>query len=214
MTSTLLFWIKIGIAGISLYTVWTIIRSVRRQKKTIPSSWTEWKKLLPDLAFLGLCVFLFFWIQKNFQQQIDIVEKSKDRVVNSLYFSNLNTNAPDSLAAYKGKVVILNIWATWCPPCRREMPDLEELNTKYKDRAMVLALSDEEASVVRAYRNSKQFQMTTGVFRSHPLLDSLDSRPVSILLDKENRVKDVVVGARGYGFFKDWIEGELKEGKN
>jgi peroxiredoxin len=49
----------------------------------------------------------------------------------------------------KGKVVLVNFWATWCPPCRKEMPDLQTLFDKYKDQGLiVLSISDEEAAKV------------------------------------------------------------------
>lgn len=51
-----------------------------------------------------------------------------------------------------GKVVLVNFWATWCPPCRKEMPDLEALYEKYKDRGFViLAISDEESAKVSPF---------------------------------------------------------------
>lgn len=49
----------------------------------------------------------------------------------------------------KGKVVLVNFWATWCPPCRKEMPDLQALYDKYKDQGfVVLSISDEDAAKV------------------------------------------------------------------
>ena len=52
----------------------------------------------------------------------------------------------------RGKVVLVNFWATWCPPCRKEMPDLDALYNKYKDQGfVVLAISDEEAAKVSPY---------------------------------------------------------------
>jgi peroxiredoxin len=52
----------------------------------------------------------------------------------------------------RGKVVLVNFWATWCPPCRKEMPDLDALFTKFKNQGfVVLAISDEEAAKVSPF---------------------------------------------------------------
>jgi peroxiredoxin len=52
----------------------------------------------------------------------------------------------------KGKVVLVNFWATWCPPCRKEMPDLQALYDKYKEQGfIVLSISDEEAGKVNPF---------------------------------------------------------------
>ena len=57
-----------------------------------------------------------------------------------------------TLSALRGKVVVLNFWATWCPPCRKEMPDLEALYEQFKDQGLVvLAISDEEAGKVKPF---------------------------------------------------------------
>jgi peroxiredoxin len=57
-----------------------------------------------------------------------------------------------NLKDLRGKVVLLNFWATWCPPCRKEMPDLEALYLKFKDQGLVvLAISDEDAAKVSPF---------------------------------------------------------------
>jgi len=59
---------------------------------------------------------------------------------------------PWHLRNLKGKVVLVNFWATWCPPCRKEMPDLQALYDKYKDQGLVvLSISDEEAAKVNPF---------------------------------------------------------------
>jgi peroxiredoxin len=57
-----------------------------------------------------------------------------------------------TLRALAGKVVLVNFWATWCPPCRKELPDLEALYQRYRSRGLViLAVSDEDAGKVRPF---------------------------------------------------------------
>ena len=57
-----------------------------------------------------------------------------------------------TLKEQRGKVVVLNFWATWCPPCRKEMPDLETLYHQFKEQGLViLAISDEDAGKVRPF---------------------------------------------------------------
>jgi peroxiredoxin len=59
---------------------------------------------------------------------------------------------PWTLKALRGKVVLVNFWATWCPPCRKEMPDLEALYNRFKDQDLViLAISDEDAGKVAPF---------------------------------------------------------------
>ena len=56
-----------------------------------------------------------------------------------------------------GKVVLVNFWATWCPPCRKEMPDLQSLYDKYKDPGfVVLSISDEERAKVEPFIAEKK----------------------------------------------------------
>jgi len=62
-----------------------------------------------------------------------------------------------TLKDLRGKVVALNFWATWCPPCRKEMPDLEALYRQFKEQGLViLAISDESADKVRPFIAQQQ----------------------------------------------------------
>ncbi len=78
-----------------------------------------------------------------------------------------------SLRELRGKVILVNFWATWCPPCRKEMPDLDSLYQRFKDRGfVVLALSDEDAGKVKPFIAERNI--------SYP-----------ILLDPGDNVKDL-----------------------
>lgn len=56
-----------------------------------------------------------------------------------------------SLSDFKDKVIVLEFWATWCPPCRQSIPHLSKLQEKYKDKVVVIGISNEEKSVVEKF---------------------------------------------------------------
>jgi len=109
--------------------------------------------------------------------------------------------APLTLEDFRGRVVLLNIWATWCGPCRAEMPSLDRLQAMHRNDGLeVIAVSvdREGAGRVRAYyqksgiRNLKLYvdsnQATIGAFRP-------DGIPMSVLIDREGNVVGEMTGA-------------------
>lgn len=211
MTTTLLFWIRVGAIALLVYTLFTMIRPMIRRKYIVPKNKKEWGSLGSDLFSLAAGIFLLFILQKNYAAPMDAVMQYKSKPLPAFQFRNLDTNTDESLQQYADKVVILNIWATWCPPCRAEMPALDELQQKYPDKLRVLAISDESDDKIRQFLSTHPFHFTTGSFASsNALLESINSRPVSILVVK-GKVEDIVVGARGFSFFSDWVLPYMEE---
>lgn len=83
--------------------------------------------------------------------------KSEGTANLDLKFKDMN-GAEVRLADYRGKVILLNVWATWCGPCELEIPELVEAYNKYKDDGVVvLGVSlDDSAETLRAYAPKKQ----------------------------------------------------------
>jgi cytochrome c biogenesis protein CcmG/thiol:disulfide interchange protein DsbE len=107
---------------------------------------------------------------------------------------------PWALADHRGMVVLLNFWATWCPPCRSETPDLVSLAHTYGPRGLRVAgitMDDEPASVVPAfvdrYRVSYPMLVPGPGFGLAGLIRSL---PTTFLLDRQGRVARMYRGAR------------------
>jgi peroxiredoxin len=94
-----------------------------------------------------------------------------------------------SLKYLRGKVVLVNFWATWCPPCRKEMPDMEALYQRFGPRGLViLAISDEDASKVEPFITEHKY--------AYPIL--LDpGRKVSQLFAVEGIPKSFLYGRDG-----------------
>ncbi len=84
---------------------------------------------------------------------VPFAREAAPRPVGEIRFQDA-AGRPVSLADFRGKVVLLNIWATWCPPCRKEMPTLDRLQAKLGGpdfEVVALSIDDKGASAVRAF---------------------------------------------------------------
>jgi peroxiredoxin len=98
---------------------------------------------------------------------------------------------PWKLADLKGKVVLLNFWATWCPPCNRELPDLQALYEKYKDQGfVVLAVSDEEAGKVKPFiaKRKLTYPVLLDPGRKVNDLFEIEGIPKSFVYDRDGKI--------------------------
>lgn len=102
-----------------------------------------------------------------------------------------------SLSDLRGKVVLVNFWATWCPPCREEMPLFEEVYKKYKNRGFeILAIStDTSADAVKEF--VKEFKVSFPVLMDDGKVSSsygIQGLPTSFLIDREGKVIKIRLG--------------------
>lgn len=131
------------------------------------------KKLLPHIASLVivLCAgFTLYYFVLNPNSPLKQPNHSYSKIATQPFFdahlSNEN-GVTQNLNQYKGKIIVLNFWATWCPPCREEMPELSQLYTDYKNNnVVVVGLAVDELNLV------KEFSHDTPV--SYPLLVAED----------------------------------------
>jgi peroxiredoxin len=96
-----------------------------------------------------------------------------------------------SLKNLRGKVVLVNFWATWCPPCRKELPDLETLSTRFKDQGLViLAISDEDAGKVKPFIAARnlQFPILLDPGRKVNELFQIEGIPKSFVYDRSGKL--------------------------
>jgi len=113
-----------------------------------------------------------------------------------------------TLAQFRGQVVFLNFWATWCPPCRVEMPSMETVYKGFQDQGLAMLAIDIGESPKQVARFMKKLRL------SFPALLDVDSRvsnrysvrglPTTILIDRRGRMVGAAVGAR------DWASPEAK----
>ena len=103
------------------------------------------------------------------------------------------------LSDYRGKVVLLNFWATWCPPCRAEIPDLVRYQREYGGRGLqVIGVTypPERRARVRAFTRSMKvnYPVALGTRADKALFTADETLPLTVVIDREGRVRDLIVG--------------------
>ena len=147
-------------------------------------------------------------------------------MISLVSFSN-SAKAPDfnlkdqygvihSLENYKGKVIFLNFWATWCPPCKKEMPDVESIYKEYgenKKDVVILGINSEKENEVKKFLKDKGYTFPTLIDENSEVMRKyfIQAFPTSFVIDKEGNVYGYVMGGLTKEQIKQVIEEVLKK---
>jgi thiol-disulfide isomerase/thioredoxin len=127
------------------------------------------------------------------------------------------------LSQFRGKVVLVNFWATWCEPCRFEIPSLIQFQQKYGDRGFVVlgvAMDDEGKSVVEPFVRKEQWDVGgKNVAMTYPIalgnddvagkFGGLLGIPTSVLISRDGKIVKRIVGLVNTDYLSKEIEGLL-----
>jgi thiol-disulfide isomerase/thioredoxin len=103
------------------------------------------------------------------------------------------------LGDYKGKVVLLNFWATWCPPCRAEVPDLVKWQREHgKEGLQVIGITypPTNLSEVRRFlrRHKVSYPVLLGTRATKTLFDAGETLPLTVVIDREGNIREHIEG--------------------
>jgi peroxiredoxin len=106
---------------------------------------------------------------------------------------------PARFGETRGNVVLLNFWATWCPPCRKEMPAMEQLYREYKDRGLVVvAVSQDQAPLATVRSFAEELKLSFPVWHDRDGIVgrqySVPGVPASYLIGRDGRLAYKVLG--------------------
>ena len=116
-----------------------------------------------------------------------------------------------SLSSYRGKVVLLNFWATWCTPCRAEIPDLIKLQRQYRGQGLrIIGITyppETIPDVTHFIRKlGMNYRVAMGTKASKALFASSETLPMTVVIDRDGSVRDVIEGI----MYRDEFEQKVK----
>lgn len=191
-------------------------------------------KFQKHIYILGLLVLAFSTIfisacmeQKTLEED-PALEKPKAEVVetpevprNAPSYNNLVDGTDFSLASIEGEIAIIDFWATWCGPCRMEIPDFIELYDEYKDKGVtIVGISvDRDSSVVENFIKQQKINYPV-IMRTKDLQEKYETAinqpiraiPTTIIVNQAGEVAAVHIGAKPKEVFEQEIQKLLAEG--
>jgi len=160
---------------------------------------------LAVLLILSLTtITLGVWLLVDERQQIAAESRPAADASARTLAPDFDLTTPDGevvrLKDLRGKVVLLNFWATWCPPCKAEMPDLDALHREYgaEHDFLVLGVNDRENAVdVAAFARRERVGFPLVIDRDGHVIETLFNvryLPTSMIIDREGNVRDTWSG--------------------
>ncbi len=119
------------------------------------------------------------------------------------------------LSDYRGKIVFLNLWATWCPPCRQEMPSMEQLHRHFAGRDFVILAVSEDTDAARVRQFVSEMRLTFPVLHDprgilpEPL--GVTGYPETFIIDRDGRIVQRFIGPeewdtpQSYSYFENLL---------
>ena len=123
---------------------------------------------------------------------------------------------PRAMSQWQGQLVVLNFWATWCPPCVEEMPDLQRVHDEYRARGVVIVgLGIDNPSALRRFRDENGLSLplfaagAAGSELGKLLGNASGALPYTLLIDRKGRIVRARLGQIAPAELRGWLNAQL-----
>lgn len=189
-----------------------IFKIGRKHKFYLPTTLFGWFTSMVSLLLIIISSLAIIGLQHERETTLKVLDHFDSMLMKKapeLTFKMVSNNSSSTLNDFKGKVVILNLWATWCAPCIKEMPDLSNLhNDFYKNEVVVITLSDESREKLLSFQQSNSFDFLHVYNKQIEWLDRQigTARPLTFIIDRNGVITEYHTGARSYDFYASRIK--------
>lgn len=198
-------WIAGGLLAAALLGIWRLGRGGRF---LVPPTWPRRlgaSVLVLAALALGGMLFLFLGPMAPVFAEVRRLNGAVGQAAPELAFQEIGTGAPHKLSEMQGKVVLVNLWATWCPPCRKEMPDLDQLQARYAERGLVVVtVSDEAREQLQAFA-AKNPLRTLNAYSTDLGWYDVPGRPLTFVIDRNGTIRHFLTGGHPYEDFEELV---------
>ncbi len=179
------------------------------------------RKRIWDIVFIvaiGLILFIpsirmpvVSTIQRIFAGSPSPVKKEQIKAVKTYDWALVDLKGnPTNFSVSKGRVAIVNFWATWCPPCVAEMPSFQKLYDKFGDQVDFYFVSQEQTPIIERFLKEKKYHLPVYQPKTNlPKEFISDGLPTTFVLNKKGEVSIKEVGAKDW--FSSGFQEQLKE---
>jgi thiol-disulfide isomerase/thioredoxin len=161
-----------------------------------------WILAIVLILFTPVGFYVRVWVNKVVATVIsaDEVDEEEQVSVKNYHWNLVGLDGKSiNLQSMKGKVVLVNVWATWCPPCVAELPRFVELYTDYKDKVVFAFVANDEKAKVEAFLEKKGYKLPV-YFQASAAPPEMQSStiPVTYILSKEGKIVVDKTGAANW----------------
>ena len=174
------------------------------------------KRLMSRFLLVGLFSMLLIslWVNAG-AVATEQIGTTVGKIAPGFTLLNLNgTNISLEESLQNNKVTVVNFWATWCPPCRGEIPEFVRFYQEYRKKSVeILAINEgENQKTVKdfAQRNKMKFPVLLDVSGRVGGEYQVQFIPITFILDRKGRIREVIPGSTSYGRLKKAVDAVLR----